>query len=308
MLIYLDDNFTDHDTGQHPERKERIIQLNSLLRSSGWVEKSTCPRWEAASEKAILRVHQQDYFKQLEKWCKEDAGQIEVDTVVSRGSWKAALKASGAAVDAVSRVLKGEDKRAFCAVRPPGHHALSNGPMGFCLFNSVAIAAREALAQGASRVLIVDWDVHHGNGTQDVFYHDGQVGFFSIHRSPFYPGTGAADETGAGAGLGTNLNIPVALGITQKEFFEQFRKGLERLVDRMRPEIILVSAGFDAHRLDPVGGLCLEAEDFAELTNIVLEASKSHSQGRVVSLLEGGYHLEMMPRSAIQHVAALAQA
>ncbi len=305
MLLYLNDKFTDHDTGQHPERKERIVRLNSLLRTTGWVEKSTCPTWEKASERSVVRVHQADYFRQLEKWCNEGAGRIEVDTVVSQGSWNAALSAVGAAVDAVRRVIAGEDKRAFCAVRPPGHHALTNGPMGFCLFNNVAIAAQEALSIGLSRVMIVDWDVHHGNGTQDAFYHNEQVGFLSIHRSPFYPGTGEADETGAAAGLGTNLNLPVALGITQRQFFDQFRGGLEKLADKLRPELILISAGFDAHRLDPVGGLCLEAEDFGELTTIVEEVAKTHSEGRIVSLLEGGYHLEMMPQSVVKHLEKL---
>jgi acetoin utilization deacetylase AcuC-like enzyme len=305
MLLYYNDKFTDHDTGQHPECKERVVRLNALLRSTGWIEKSSCHDWEIASEKSIVRVHQPDYFRQLEKWCSQEAGRIEVDTVVSRGSWDAALRAVGAAVDAVKRVIAGEDKRAFCAVRPPGHHALANGPMGFCLFNNVAIAAREALSRGLSRVMIVDWDVHHGNGTQDAFYHDGQVGFLSIHRSPFYPGTGEADETGAGEGVGTNLNIPVPFGITQKQFFDQFRAGVEKLAARIRPELILISAGFDAHRLDPVGGLCLEAEDFGVLTNIVLDVAKIHAAGRVVSLLEGGYHLDMMPQSVVKHLEKL---
>jgi acetoin utilization deacetylase AcuC-like enzyme len=177
--------------------------------------------------------------------------------------------------------------------------------MGFCLFNNVAIAAREALSLGLSRIMIVDWDVHHGNGTQDAFYHDGQVGFLSIHRSPFYPGTGEVDETGAGEGLGTNLNIPVPFGITQTQFFDQFRAGVEKLANRIRPELILISAGFDAHRLDPVGGLCLEAADFAVLTKIVLDVATIHASGRVVSLLEGGYHLDMMPQSVVKHLEKL---
>jgi acetoin utilization deacetylase AcuC-like enzyme len=306
MLLYLNDDFALHDTGAHPESKERIIKLNSLLRSSGWTGKATCPKWESAAEPAIVRVHQADYLRQLEKWCQSAAGRIETDTVVSTGSWQAALSGAGAAIDAVRRVVSGQDQRAFCAVRPPGHHAISNGPMGFCLFNNVAIAAREALALGVPRVMIVDWDVHHGNGTQDAFYHDGQVGFLSIHRSPFYPGTGDADETGAGAGLGTTLNVPVPFSINQKQFFDKFRAAVETLAEKMKPELVLISAGFDAHRLDPVGGLCLEVEDFGVLTKIVLEVANSHAQGRVVSLLEGGYHLEMMPESTVVHLEHLA--
>lgn len=307
MLLYWSEHFADHDTGQHPECKQRIERLNALLKSSGIIERSTCPSWNAASEKSVVRVHVADYFKQLQRWCEDDAGRVESDTVVSRGSWNAALKAAGAAIDAVSKVVAGEDSRAFCAVRPPGHHALTNGPMGFCLFNNVAIAAREAISLGLNRVMIVDWDVHHGNGTQDTFYHDGQVGFLSIHRSPFYPGTGDADETGAGDGLGATLNIPVAAGITQKAFFDNLRRGVETLAEKMKPELILISAGFDAHRLDPVGGLCLENEDFGELTKIVLEVAQVHAQGRTVSLLEGGYNLEMMPKSVLQHLEVLAK-
>ncbi len=305
MLLYLNDSFSDHDTGNHPECKERIQRLNALLRSTGLVESSTCPEWSPSSAESVLRVHQADYFRQLEQWCQANAGRVESDTVVCNGSWTAALNAAGAAIDAVRQVVSGKDSRAFCAIRPPGHHALAGAPMGFCLLNNVAIAAREALAAGLSRVMIVDWDVHHGNGTQDVFYSDSKVGFLSIHRSPFYPGTGDADETGTGAGLGNTLNIPVAFGITQKQFFDQFRAGVEKLAAKMKPELILISAGFDAHRLDPVGGLCLEVEDFAVLTETILDVAKVHANGRVVSLLEGGYNLDMMPKSAVEHIKAL---
>ncbi|MFO0940292.1 MAG: histone deacetylase [Pirellulales bacterium] len=305
MLLYLNDSFSDHDTGNHPECKERIQRLNALLRSTGLIEASTCPDWQPANAESVLRVHAEEYFKKLEQWCQKSAGRVESDTVVSKGSWGAALCAAGAAIDAVRSVISKKDTRAFCAIRPPGHHALVDSPMGFCLLNNVAIAAREALATGLSRVMIVDWDVHHGNGTQDVFYDDGKVGFLSIHRSPFYPGTGDADETGSGAGLGATMNIPVAIGITQKQFFDHFRAGVEKLAERIKPELVLISAGFDAHRLDPVGGLCLEAEDFAQLTQIVADVAKVHSQGRIVSLLEGGYNLEMMPKSAVEHIKAL---
>ena len=206
----MHDAFALHDTGKyHPERIERITRLNKLLAQQGWLERVECPRWPAASQQEVLRVHHPAYYDQLRDWCEQAAGQIEVDTVVSRGSWEAALLAAGSGVDAVRRVLAGPDTRAFCAVRPPGHHALADRPMGFCLFNNVAVAAQAALAEGAQRLLIVDWDVHHGNGTQEAFYEDGRVGFLSIHRSPFYPGTGQAAETGAGAGLGTTLNLPV---------------------------------------------------------------------------------------------------
>lgn len=305
MLLYHSDQFSDHDTGRHPERIQRIVRVNEMLRQEGYIDRCTLPQWQMASSAELQAVHQGDYVSQVQDWCSQDAGRIESDTVVSRGSWSAALLAAGAGLDAVRRVLGGEDKRAFCAIRPPGHHALAAAPMGFCLFNNIAIAAKSALKLGARRVLIVDWDVHHGNGTQDAFYQDSQVGFLSIHRSPFYPGTGAIDETGQGDGLGTNVNIPVPLGIKQPEFFDELRSGLEKLADKMRPELILISAGFDAHREDPVGGLCMENEDYHQLTQIVVEVAKMHCQGRVVSLLEGGYHLDRLPLSVGQHLKAL---
>ncbi len=305
MLLYLSDTFATHNTGQHPECIQRITGLNQLLRESGWTERADCPGWQPASTEDVLRVHDACYLQQLEEWCREDAGRIESDTVVSHGSWHAALTAAGAAVDAVQQVISGTNQRAFCAVRPPGHHALQNAPMGFCLLNNVAVAARAALSHGLQRVMIVDWDVHHGNGTQDTFYGDGRVGFFSIHRSPFYPGTGGSDETGTGAGLGTTLNVPVSFDITTEQFVHQFRRGVEKLAEKLRPELILISAGFDAHQLDPVGGLCLVEEDFAELTRQVSEVAAVHAEGRIVSLLEGGYHLDRMPLSVLKHLEAL---
>ncbi len=250
-------------------------------------------------------VHDDQYVQQLKAWCLADAGRIESDTVVSAGSWEAATMAAGAAIDATSRILKGEAKTAFCAIRPPGHHAIPKAAMGFCLLNNIAIAARHAIDAGASRVLIVDWDVHHGNGTQDAFYDDGQVGFYSIHRSPFYPGTGATEETGTGKGLGWTCNQPVQADIQTKPFLDAFKHKLEKIAEKVRPEIVFISAGFDAHRNDPVGSLCLENEDFVTLTQIVRDVADTFSNGRVVSLLEGGYHLDYLPHSVLCHLEAL---
>jgi acetoin utilization deacetylase AcuC-like enzyme len=214
--------------------------------------------------------------------------------------------AAGAAVDAVRRVLAGEDRTALCLVRPPGHHALPDRAMGFCLFNNVAVAARAAIDEhGLERVLVVDWDVHHGNGTQDMFYTDGRVGFLSIHRWPFYPGTGAADETGSGAGLGTTLNLPIEFGTPRFRYRDSFRSALERLAARIQPQLVLVSAGFDAHREDPIGSLGLEAEDFAELTRQVQNVAAVHAAGRVISLLEGGYNVQRLAECVEAHLSGL---
>ena len=307
MLLYHDTVFTRHDTGSHPECSARIERVNAMLVNSGWVSGSNCPDWKAASRESIEKVHQAAYYDQLKLWCEQATGRIEADTVVSRGSWNAATRAAGAVIDAVERVAKDEDKRAFCAIRPPGHHALAGGPMGFCLFNNVAVAAHAAIAAGLHRVMIIDWDVHHGNGTQDVFYEDGRVAFFSIHRSPFYPGTGQTTETGTRAGLGWIANEPVPADITLKSFTERFTRGIDALAAKVRPELILLSAGFDAHRADPVGSLCLADQDFGELTRIVRGLADSHCDGKIVSLLEGGYHLEHLPMSVNAHLEELAK-
>jgi acetoin utilization deacetylase AcuC-like enzyme len=307
MWLYLDDSLAAHDSGpHHPECPQRITLLNQLLREQGWPQRSQCPEWQPAGREELLAVHEAAYVDKLKAWCAAAAGRIENDTVVSQGSWPAALRAAGAAIDATRRVMTSDDTRAFCAIRPPGHHALPGGAMGFCLFNNVAIAAHAALAAGAERVLIVDWDVHHGNGTQDTFYADGRVGFFSIHRSPFYPGTGAKSETGTGRGLGWIRNEPVPADIPTRQFIDRFQSGLDNMLTRCRPDLILISAGFDAHRADPVGSLCLMEEDFRTLATLVRQAADAHAHGRLVSLLEGGYHLDHMPTSVAAHLEGLA--
>ncbi|GAB5404529.1 MAG: histone deacetylase [Aureliella sp.] len=304
MLVYLDDSFQQHDTGKHPECPARIANLNSTLRSSGVLRHATLPEWQPAQLSDIQAVHSENYTRDLLAACDAGGGQIESDTFVSEQSWSVALLGAGAAIDATRRVIDGESDAAFCAVRPPGHHALPGGAMGFCLFNNIAVAARYALTK-VDRVMIVDWDVHHGNGTQDIFYSEERVGFFSIHRSPFYPGTGSRAETGTGAGLGMTLNAPVTADVSRTTFMREFEKGLNDLASRCSPDLILLSAGFDAHRNDPVGSLCLEEPDFQQLTQIVNDLAASFTGGKIVSLLEGGYHLEHMPRSALEHVQEL---
>jgi acetoin utilization deacetylase AcuC-like enzyme len=237
---------------------------------------------------------------------KSGGGELDADTIVSPTSYTVALEAVGAVCDAVERVLRGEDTNALCLVRPPGHHALASHAMGFCLFNNVAVAARTAVDELAlDRVLIVDWDVHHGNGTQATFWEDGRVAFLSIHRWPFYPGTGREDETGGGPGSGFTVNLPVQYGTPRKDYLARFSAALQRFVAKVKPQLVLLSAGFDTHRLDPIGDLGLETEDFTALTSLVLDAADAHGGGKLVSSLEGGYNPSATAECVEAHLAQL---
>ncbi|HEY4313275.1 MAG TPA: histone deacetylase [Pirellulales bacterium] len=290
-LLYYDPRFLDHRTGAHPERPQRLEQIVAHLARTGLDSLTTRPAWEPVTDASLGLVHSLDYARELAAFAQAGGGHIESDTVVCAQSYDVARLAAGAATDAVRRVVAGEDRNALCLVRPPGHHALVNAPMGFCLFNNIAVAAAVATRElGLDRVLIVDWDVHHGNGTQDMFWEDPRVGFFSIHRWPFYPGTGWKDETGTGDALGSTLNLPIEFGLSRKEYIRCFADSLDRFATRIQPQLVLVSAGFDSHAEDPVGSLGLEIEDFEPLTDAVLNVADSYADGRLVSVLEGGYN------------------
>ncbi len=306
-LLYTDRRFLDHDTRRgHPERAERLRQITAHLEATHLAAECVRPTWQPATHEQIERVHRPAYIDSIADLAERGGGRPDPDTVVGPASFDVARLAAGAAGDAVARVVSGEDQTALCLVRPPGHHALPDRAMGFCLLNNVAVAARVAIDQlGLDRVLVVDWDVHHGNGTQDMFYADGRVGFFSAHRWPFYPGSGAADETGTGDGLGATCNLPVEFGTPPTTYRDRFRRELENFATRLRPQLVLVSAGFDAHREDPIGSLGLEVEDFAALTQIVLDVAAAHAGGRVVSLLEGGYNPPVLAECVAAHLRGL---
>lgn len=305
-LLYYDTRFLEHETGQHPERPERLRQIMSRLDGAGLVSQCIRPSWKPVSRERLLRVHPESHIESVVALAARGGGMFDADTVVCPASADVARLGVGAACDAVDRVLAGEAKTALCLVRPPGHHALAKRAMGFCLFANAAVATHVALAEHhLDRVLVIDWDVHHGNGTQDIFYADGRVGFFSAHRWPFYPGTGAADETGTGAGLGMTRNLPLSFGTRREMYRDQFRRELERFAARIRPQLVVLSAGFDCHRLDPVGSLGLETEDYADLTRLVCDVAAAYAGGRVVSLLEGGYNPPVLAECVETHLRAL---
>jgi acetoin utilization deacetylase AcuC-like enzyme len=305
-ILYSDLRFQEHLTGQHPESPQRLVAVLEHLAKQGLNGRCSKGEFTFATKEQLQTVHAAAHVKRVEEFVADGGGRIEQDTVCSPKSWDAARLAAGASIAAVDAVLKGTDKTAMCLIRPPGHHALAAAPMGFCLFNNVAIAARHALAvHKLRRVLIVDWDVHHGNGTQDIFYSDDQVYFLSSHRFPFYPGSGDTNETGTGSGIGTKFNLPLAFGTPRKEFLTRFETQLTRAAEKCRPELILVSAGFDAHREDPIGSLSLETEDFGKLTDLVKQVAQAHCGGKVVSLLEGGYNPQRLAESVGLHVERL---
>ncbi len=305
-LLYYDPHFLRHETGGHPECAARLEQVISRLDRGGQRARCTEPTWSPISQARVETVHDPEYLGQIRSLATRGGGRAEADTVVSPASVDTAYLAAGAAVDAVERVLREEAKRALCLVRPPGHHARRDTAMGFCLLGNVAIAAAVAVEElGLERVLVVDWDVHHGNGTQERFYDDPRVGVFSIHRWPFYPGSGSDEETGIGDGLGATLNLPVKMGTSRDRYLSWFARELESFADKLRPELVLISAGFDSHRLDPVGSLDLETEDYASLTQTVMGIAATHCHGRLVSVLEGGYNPPILGDSVAVHLDEL---
>ncbi len=307
VALFTDRRMMEHRVPfRHPERPERLGAVLRQLEKNGYF--NTCPKGAVreATNEELSRIHDNAYLRRVADLESEGGGMLDPDTWLLPGSNLAARLAAGAAIEAVAFVLGGENRRALCLVRPPGHHARPKSGMGFCIYDNVAICAAEAMARFAlTRVLIVDFDVHHGNGTQEAFYDSPCVGFLSIHRYPFYPGTGARDETGTGPGLGNVMNIPLPYGTPRKEYQAAFRTRLEKIADRIRPEIVLISAGFDAHAQDPVGDLGLEIDDFDVLTHEIVCVAETHAHGRIVSLLEGGYNVSILASSVATHLHAL---
>jgi acetoin utilization deacetylase AcuC-like enzyme len=288
----------------HPERADRIRALEAALAERDWLgwEVREAPQ---ATEEQLLRVHDEGYLAQVRSAC-EAGVPLDLDTPVVPASWEAALRAAGAACAMVEALVRGEAPAGFAALRPPGHHAESDRAMGFCLLSNVAIAARHALAVlGAERVAVLDWDVHHGNGTQAAFYDDPDVLFASLHQWPFYPGTGAAGETGTGAGEGRTVNLPQTAGSGGREWLGALERVALPAVRAYRPDLILVSAGYDAHRDDPIGGCLLDTGSYAEMALRVRDLG-AELEAPVGAVLEGGYDLDATAASALATMEALA--
>ena len=303
-----DEAYLQHDTGAgHPESPERLNAIVAHLQQTGLMERLTRIAPRPASVEWLTQVHGPRYVAEVARACNEGRPWMDSgDTAICGESYRVALLAVGGVFAAVDAVMDGSVRNAFCAIRPPGHHATKDRAMGFCLFNNVALAARYAQQKHhVPKVLIVDWDVHHGNGTQAAFYDDPTVLYFSVHRSPFYPGTGAETETGWGAGQGYTVNVPLPAGSGDGEYLEAFERVLKPKALEFRPGFVLISAGFDAHESDPLGGMKVTTEGYGRLTRAVKAIAEECCDGRLVSVLEGGYDPDALADSVETHLQAL---
>ena len=290
-----------HDTGGHPERKERLTEILSRISSERLEVEFITPK--AATFQQVAAIHGKSYIDHVKAICEQGGGHLDIDTVLSRDSYDAALMAAGGTIRAVDAVLSDQDS-AFALVRPPGHHAMPNRGMGFCIFNNVAIAAKHAQAAGLKKVLIVDWDVHHGNGTNAIFYSDKSVLYFSTHQFPHYPGTGRANEVGEGGAEGTKVNVPLPSGTGDEGYLMAFREILLPIALEFTPDVVLVSAGQDPHKDDPLGGMRLTAAGFGAMAATVKEIARECCQGRLAATLEGGYSLQTQAEAVVAEIKA----
>ena len=302
-LFFADPVAKAHDPG--PGHPEQIARWDAAVRGVG-ADRIVTPPPRFASEEELALCHSHEYIRSAKRDVEAHRSSLSTgDTDINPRSFEAATRAAGLCLQAVDQIFSTDARRAFCIVRPPGHHATPVRGMGFCLFNSISVAARYAQQKhGVDRVLIADWDVHHGNGTQDIFYKDPSVFFFSTHQSPWYPGTGDYNETGEGEGKGTTMNFPLPAGSGREDIFPAFDT-LKKAMDGYKPGLVLLSAGFDSRAGDPLGHFRLSDKDFADLTNATREIADKYAHGRVLSVLEGGYSLEGLTKAVASHAHAL---
>lgn len=294
------------DPGDHPENAARLSGVPDYLRTSDISDKIEFIDLFDDPLEILRRIHTPEYIGLVKTIAEGGGGGLDLDTFIAPGSYRAACKVAGAAIACAREIMKGDFRRLLLIGRPPGHHATSGRGMGFCLFNNIAAAA-EALAyyHGVKKIAVVDWDVHHGNGTQDIFYSRSDVLYISLHQSPLYPGTGRDSEVGTGAGKGFTLNIPMPPSTGGAEYVEIFENKVISCLDDYKPEVILISAGFDAHRDDPLGALGLSEGDYGRMTRGLAEISGKYGGGRIISVVEGGYNPDANARSIYEHVKEL---
>jgi len=300
-FVYHED-YLKHDTGAHPERAERLIHIMSELKEAGVTEKMKKVLPVKASKEQIAYVHTDAYMKGVERMCKEGGGLLDPDTPLCTESYEIALLSAGGVIKATDEVMNDSNnlKHIFALVRPPGHHATWNRGRGFCIFNNIAIAAEHLKRRYyANRILIVDWDVHHGNGTQEVFFDDPSVLYFSTHQYPHYPGTGWIDEVGKGEGDGFTVNVPLPAGTDDAGYLYALNNVLVPIAKEFEPEFMLVSAGFDAHAADPLAAMNVTTQGFGLFMDLIKEIAEKNCNGKIVISLEGGYNLDAIAKSAV---------
>ena len=297
--------FLEHGQPWHPESAERFEVIVDRLQKSGLWDRLEHLDFAPATVEQVSWVHHPYYIKYLQDLCAAGGGPLDADTYATEQTYDVAMLAAGAAIAASESVMNGDVDAAFCLVRPPGHHAGVDQARGFCFFNNVAMAAEAALRCGAARVAIIDFDAHHGNGTQEIFYHRGEVLYISLHQSPYYPGTGTVDEVGVDDGAGATINIPVPVDTRDEHYMEAWQEIILPALTKFAPDIILMSAGYDAHWQDPLTGLALTVAGFYEMVQMTGELAQQLCQGRLGLILEGGYHLEALPLSVENTFLAL---
>ena len=304
--IIYDDDYLRHDTGSHPENADRLRRIMERLRADPMWNELVLVKPRNAPLECVEYVHPHDYIQGIERACRQGAGFLDLDTIISPHSYRVALLAVGGVLTAIDAITNGRCDNALALVRPPGHHAEPERAMGFCLFNNVAIGARYAQKRyDLSRVAIIDWDVHHGNGTQRIFYSDSSVLYVSLHQYPYYPGTGSRGEEGVGEGQGFTLNFPMAPGCGDREYIATFENHILPRLEEFHPNMILISAGFDGHRDDPLAGMDLTNEGYTRMTDMLVHFSNQYCDKRILSVLEGGYNLAILPGTVLAHIRAL---